>query len=199
MLMRKPVSFPLFSDFCRGSSGVVPEGSALFYGHFLWVTYFFRQDTLSIWLFSCWRKCLEYTVSGTVASGSEYCFPDPFFSGGFQSFSRMETAGLLRKVHGFQPVSDRIWRPEASTWEPMARHVPTIRMTVVRAEILPTDRLSCNWNALKISAQRKVSCTRYWISIKDAYPTKVARVSGFLKIQYRLKETFLWAEIFRAF
>jgi hypothetical protein len=38
------------------------------------------------------------------------------FSGGFRSFSRMETAGLLRKVHGFQPVPDRIRRPESSTW-----------------------------------------------------------------------------------
>jgi hypothetical protein len=38
------------------------------------------------------------------------------FSGGFRSFSGMETAGMLRKVHGFQPVPDRIRRSEASTW-----------------------------------------------------------------------------------
>jgi hypothetical protein len=40
------------------------------------------------------------------------------FSGGFRSFSGMETAGMLRKVHGFQPVPDRIRRSEASTWVP---------------------------------------------------------------------------------
>jgi hypothetical protein len=46
----------------------------------------FRKDPLDstdsscrLLIFSSWRKCLEYTVCDTVASGSEYCFPDPCF------------------------------------------------------------------------------------------------------------------------
>ena len=119
MLMRETAYFLFCSGSSRCNSSVVPQGSGLFYGQFLWVPYFFPAG---------------YAVYPTVFRLAEMfgihrfrydSLPTPntaslihVFSSRFQPFSRMETAGLFRKNHRFRPVPDRFRRPESSTWVP---------------------------------------------------------------------------------
>ena len=75
-------------------------------------------------------------------------------------------------------------------FQPMVGYIPVNRMTVFRPEILPTDRSTCNQNALKISDQKNVFFMRYSISKNHSYPTKDVGISCFLEIEYPTKETF---------
>jgi hypothetical protein len=53
------------------------------------------------------------------------------------------------------------------------------RITIFEVEILPTDKATSNYNVLKISAQKKVPFTRYWVPKNLSYSSKDSRTSCF--------------------